>query len=150
MTVPVHKVDDITHVNFTDRDHLWFDPNWKNSGGNGGERNGVGTSASNASGGTNNNAGEDDPMAVMLENNAKNTNAANIFVNKLHGLVSEYAEVNHSNLMQENRTSNNTNNGPYATTTLIDPSNVSYVLPARPNIFFLKKTYLTSTYCDEG
>ena len=28
-SVPVHKVDDITHVNFSDRDHLWFDPNWK-------------------------------------------------------------------------------------------------------------------------
>ena len=52
-SVPVHKVDDITHVNFTDRDHLWFDPNWKNSNGGG-----VGTGhASNASGGTNNNAG---------------------------------------------------------------------------------------------
>ena len=37
-------------------------------------------------------------MAVMLEHNAKNTNAANIFVNKLHGLVSEYAEVNHTNV----------------------------------------------------
>ena len=50
-SVPVHKVDDITHVNFTDRDHLWFDPNWKNS-------NGGGTGhASNASGGTNNNTG---------------------------------------------------------------------------------------------
>ena len=52
-SVPVHKVDDITHVNFTDRDHLWFDPNWKNSNGGG-----VGTGhASNASGGTNNNTG---------------------------------------------------------------------------------------------
>ena len=63
-------------------------------------------------------------MAVMLENNAKNTNAANIFVNKLHGLVSEYAEVNHTNVL-ENRNSTNTSNGPYATTTLVDPSNVS-------------------------
>ena len=66
-------------------------------------------------------------MAVMLENNAKNTNAANIFVNKLHGLVSEYAEVTHTNVM-DNRISTSTNNGPYATTTLIDPSNVSFVL----------------------
>ena len=32
------------------------------------------------------------------QHNAKNTNAANIFVNKLHGLVSEYAEVNHTNV----------------------------------------------------
>ena len=46
-------MDDITHVNFTDRDHLWFDPNWKNS-----NSGGVGTGhASNASGGTNNNTG---------------------------------------------------------------------------------------------
>ena len=103
--MPVHKVDDISHVNFTDRDHLWFDPNWKNGG----------TNSSNS-----NNNQEDDPMAAMLENNAKNTNATNIFVNKLHGLVSEYAEVNHSNVMMDNRA---TNNGPYATTTLIEPSN---------------------------
>ena len=65
-------------------------------------------------------------MAVMLEHNAKNTNAANIFVNKLHGLVSEYAEVTHTNVIADNRTSTSTNNGPYATTTLIDPSNVSF------------------------
>ena len=114
-TVPVHKVDDITHVNFSDRDHLWFDPNWK-----------AGTNASSNSRNNNNlnhDAGEDDPMAAMLENNAKNTNAANIFVNKLHGLVtaSEYAEVNHANVI-ETRPSQ----GPYATTNLIEPSNVSH------------------------
>lgn len=116
--VPVHKVDDISHVNFTDRDHLWFDPNWKSTA--------TAVSSNGTGRRTNNNAGEDDPMAAMLENNAKNTNATNIFVNKLHGLVSEYAEVNHANVMpstENNRIS--TTNGPYATTTLIEPSNVS-------------------------
>ena len=68
-------------------------------------------------------------MAAMLDNNAKNNKAANIFVNKLHGLVStsEYAEVSHSNVM-EHRTSSQ---GPYATTNLIEPSNV------RENFSFL-------------
>ena len=63
-SVPVHKVDDITHVNFNDRDHLWYDPNWKNSG-SGGNSGGGGTGVSNTSGGngSNNNAGEEDPMA---------------------------------------------------------------------------------------
>ena len=121
LSVPVHKVDDITHVNFTDRDHLWFDP-----------KNGTTLGSNNASlsGGNstvNNNVtvGDDDPMAAMLENNAKNTNAANIFVNKLHGLVSEYAEVNHGNIMENRKMETN---GPYATTTLVDPSNVSHIL----------------------
>lgn len=111
----MHKVDDISHVNFTDRDHLWFDPNWKNGS----------TAVSSNGSRTNNNAGEDDPMAAMLENNAKNTNATNIFVNKLHGLVSEYAEVNHANVMPTENNRISTTNGPYATTTLIEPSNVS-------------------------
>ena len=97
-SVPVHKVDDITHVNFTDRDHLWFDPNWKN-GNNNKEMQG-GSSQSRES-------MVEDPMAVMLENNAKNTNAANIFVNKLHGLVSEYAEVNHDLELRHNGTEKN-------------------------------------------
>jgi hypothetical protein len=121
--VPVHKVDDITHVNFTDRDHLWFDPNWKANGGHH-VRNGNSTSNSGSrNNNPNHDSGEDDPMATMLENSAKNTNAANIFVNKLHGLVtasSEYAEVNHANML-ENRHSNQ--QGPYATTTLIEPAN---------------------------
>ena len=109
-------MDDITHVNFTDRDHLWFDPNWKN---------GCNATPIPSNGNNNNTVGEDDPMAAMLENNAKNTNAANIFVNKLHGLVSEYAEVNHANLIHEHRTPNSNQQGPYATTNLIEPSNVS-------------------------
>ena len=115
ISVPVHKVDDITHVNFSDRDHLWFDPNWKPGSAN--------SSANRNNNNLNHDSGEEDPMAAMLENNAKNTNAANIFVNKLHGLVtaSEYAEVNHANVMG-NRTSSQ---GPYATTNLIEPSNVS-------------------------
>ena len=64
---------------------------------------------------------------MMLENNAKNTNAANIFVNKLHGLVSEYAEVNHDLELRHNGTEKNRQQhqqGPYATTTLLEPSNV--------------------------
>ena len=106
-------MDDITHVNFTDRDHLWFDPNWK-PGNNNKEIM------------QNENGGVEDPMAVMLENNAKNTNAANIFVNKLHGLVSEYAEVNHDlELRQQASNENRHQQGPYATTTLLEPSNVS-------------------------
>ena len=56
LLVPVHKVDDITHVNFTDRDHLWFDPNWNKSNGESSDK----TSSA------------DDPMAAMLENNCKN------------------------------------------------------------------------------
>ena len=66
--MPIHKVDDITHINFTDRDHLWFDPNsnsnCKNSNSN------SGSSSSN----NNNDRDRDreDPMAAMLENNAKN------------------------------------------------------------------------------
>ena len=121
-SVPVHKVDDITHVNFTDRDHLWFDPNWKN--GNNNKEMQQGSSQSRES-------MVEDPMAVMLENNAKNTNAANIFVNKLHGLVSEYAEVNHDLELRHNGTEKNRQppqhqQGPYATTTLLEPSNVSH------------------------
>ena len=62
-------------------------------------------------------------MAAMLVNNAQNTNAANIFVNKLHGLVSEYAEVNHANLVENRMTVLVSNQqGPYATTNLIEPS----------------------------
>ena len=122
-SVPVHKVDDITHVNFTDRDHLWFDPNWKNGNNNSKEMQ-QGSSQSRES-------MVEDPMAVMLENNAKNTNAANIFVNKLHGLVSEYAEVNHDLELRHNGTEKNRQppqhqQGPYATTTLLEPSNVSH------------------------
>jgi len=55
----VHKVDDITHVNFTDRDHLWFDPNWTKSN-------------ADSSGSDNKIGNNDDPMAAMLENNCKN------------------------------------------------------------------------------
>ncbi|CAB4068857.1 ROBO2 [Lepeophtheirus salmonis] len=33
--VPIHKVDDISHVNFGNRDHLWLDSNWKSSETNG-------------------------------------------------------------------------------------------------------------------
>ena len=146
ITVPVHKVEDITHVNFTDRDHLWFDPNCKNSTSLGSNpANGSITGSGNSNSITNNNSNglcEHDPMATMLENNAKNTNAANIFVNKLHGLVSEYAEVSHANVIENPASAVVTSNGPYATTNLVDPSNVSLILTflASTLKIFQKKT----------
>ena len=115
--MPVHKVDDITHVNFSDRDHLWFDPNWKSSGSSGA------SSSLRNNNNPNHDSGEDDPMAAMLERTAKQNTNANIFVNKLHGLAaSEYAEVNHANLLENRRGPHQ--QGPYATTNIIDPSNV--------------------------
>lgn len=116
--VPVHKVDDISHVNFTDRDHLWFDPNWSKS------NNILDGSKSN----------KDDPMAAMLENNCKNRNATNIFINKLaqYGndpTVAEYAEVdglkglpNPAGKSSLKRPLPPSTQGPYATTTLLETS----------------------------
>ena len=66
--MPIHKVDDIAHINFTDRDHLWFDPNAASNGGNGCKNSHSGSSSSN----NNNDRDHEDPMAAMLENNAKN------------------------------------------------------------------------------
>ena len=80
------------NVFFADGDHhLWLDWNKDSLNGN------------------NTNHHDDDPMAAMLENNAKNKNSTNIFVNQLHN--SEYAEVRGEDISQ----------GPYATTTLIPP-----------------------------
>ncbi len=110
----MHKVDDISHVNFTDRDHLWFDPNWTKS-------NILEGSKSN----------KDDPMAAMLDNNCKNRNATNIFINKLSQYgndptVAEYAEVDGlKGLPNQNslkRPLPLSTQGPYATTTLLEAS----------------------------
>ena len=65
--MPIHKVDDITHINFTDRDHLWFDPN-----SNGNCKNSNSNSGSSSSNNNNDSREREDPMAAMLENNAKN------------------------------------------------------------------------------
>ena len=88
--VPIQKVDDISHVNFTDRDHLWFEPNWR--------KRLLSGKAKDTS----------DPMAEMLDNNAKNKNATHIFVNDL----SEYAEVEQPLKQRDQQ-------GPYATTNLV-------------------------------
>lgn len=97
LSVPVHKVDDISHVNYTDRDHLWFDPNWKSD--------------------------TSDPVAAMLDNLASgntgsssskgnnNNNSSHIFVNNLGP---EYAEVDGLKGIPGS-------DGPYATTTLVEP-----------------------------
>ena len=70
-------------------------------------------------------------MAAMLENNAKNKNATNIFINQLHNIkpndadngAPEYAEVD--GLVNEKQTivMTDINQGPYATTTLSYPIN---------------------------
>lgn len=107
--VPIHKVDNLSHVNFNDRDHLWFDPAWKSGNG----------SPSNA----NNNTAQHDPMAEMLENNAKNPKTANLFINKLHESTTDYAEVDAAstvNGLEFGSKPENTESGPYATTNLVD------------------------------
>jgi len=123
--VPVHKVDDISHVNFTDRDHLWFDPNWSKS--------------NIMEGGS---SSKEDPMAAMLDNNCKNRNATNIFINKLaqYGndpTVAEYAEVDGMKGVPNNAPGKSslkralppTHQGPYATTTLLDATASSNLPP---------------------
>jgi len=109
-------VDDITHMGFGDREHLWFDPGWR----------GKGKKTSKA--------GDDDPMAEMLENNAKNRNAAHVFVNKLAGEGSEYAEVDATASAKRVISSP----GPYATADVIDGlaashASVAAVSAARSN-----------------
>ena len=82
ISVPIHKVDDITHINFTDRDHLWFEPN------NGGSGGGCKNSNSGSSSSNNNNDRDrnEDPMAAMLENNAKNPKVGTVqTAYKVHG-----------------------------------------------------------------
>ena len=54
----------------------------------------------------------------MLENNAKNKNAAHIFVNPNNDLAPEYAEVDNSAIVTS--LSKGQDQGPYATTSLVD------------------------------
>ena len=112
---------------FSDHNHLWFDPNWK--------RVSSSLSASNnrqLNVGRSHNNEDEDPMAAMLENNAKNKNATNIFINQLHNIkpnpnndtdngAPEYAEVDGLVDTKQNILMADINQGPYATTTLVQP-----------------------------
>ena len=80
------------------------------------------------------NPNEDDPMAAMLDNNAKNKNATNIFLNQLHSINSndkdndgapEYAEVDGIVNQKQSILITDLNQGPYATTTLVTSSRTS-------------------------
>ena len=113
-----------------DHDHLWFDPNWKHIGSNSSTCNNRQLKSGAVGHGMNTN--EDDPMAAMLENNAKNKNATNIFINQLHNIKSdpnndtengapEYAEVDGLVDQKQNILMADINQGPYATTTLVQP-----------------------------
>ena len=77
---------------------------------------------------------EEDPMAAMLENNAKNKNATNIFLNQLHNIKQnekdgdenpEYAEVDGIVNEKQSILITDINQGPYATTTLVNPPRTS-------------------------
>ena len=77
---------------------------------------------------------EEDPMAAMLENNAKNKNATNIFLNQLHNMKQnekdndenpEYAEVDGIVNEKQSILITDVNQGPYATTTLVNPPRTS-------------------------
>ena len=76
----------------------------------------------------------EDPMAAMLENNAKNKNATNIFLNQLHNIkqnekdsdeIPEYAEVDGIVNEKQSILITDVNQGPYATTTLVNPPRTS-------------------------
>ena len=77
--------------------------------------------------GNSTNPNDDDPMAAMLENNAKNKNATNIFLNQLHNIkgndrdngAPEYAEVDGLVNQKQSILITDVNQGPYATTTLV-------------------------------
>ena len=79
------------------------------------------------------NPNDDDPMAAMLENNAKNKNATNIFLNQLHNIkgndrdngAPEYAEVDGLVTQKQSIMMTDVNQGPYATTTLVNPPRTS-------------------------
>ena len=73
---------------------------------------------------------DDDPMAAMLDNNAKNKNATNIFLNQLHNIKGndrdpEYAEVDGLVSQKQSILITDVNQGPYATTTLVSPPRTS-------------------------
>lgn len=113
---------------FSDRDHLWFEASRKCISNGSSESQTVRSE---------DNLGEDDPMAAMLENNVKNT--TNIFINQLHSLsngtsncvMPEYAEVDGLKMMASSENMSNSRlamstrqleQGPYATTTLVEPN----------------------------
>ena len=118
------------HISFlliTDHDHLWFDPNWKHISSNSSTCNNRQMNGSVIGNGMDTN--EDDPMAAMLENNAKNKNATNIFLNQLHNIKTndegdngapEYAEVDGMVNSKQSILISDINQGPYATTTLVN------------------------------
>ncbi len=139
-------------MNFSDREHLWFDPNW--SGNNNRNNSGSHKSANSSSGSNNNNnnngsgtcsgetavaaatldSGKDDPMAEMLEKNAKNSSSnKHLFINDLHqkltssastaaGSGGEYAEVEGFSTKKPQESQHHHHQGPYATTTLVSNS----------------------------
>ena len=104
---------------------------------------------------------EDDPMAAMLENNAKNKNATNIFLNQLHNIKTnddgdngapEYAEVDGMVNSKQSILISDINQGPYATTTLVNTQRttsnhgVRYLF-AILNIFsFISSTSIDNTF----
>ena len=111
----------------TDHDHLWFDPNWKHISSNSSTCNNRQMNGSAIGNGMDTN--ENDPMAAMLENNAKNKNATNIFLNQLHNIKTndegdngapEYAEVDGMVNSKQSILISDINQGPYATTTLVN------------------------------
>ena len=146
----------ISFLFMTDHDHLWFDPNWKHISSNSSTCNNRQMNGSAIGNGMDTN--EDDPMAAMLENNAKNKNATNIFLNQLHNIKTnddgdngapEYAEVDGMVNSKQSILISDINQGPYATTTLVNTprttSNhgVRYLF-AISNIF----SFISSTSCD--
>ena len=117
----------ISFLLITDHDHLWFDPNWKHISSNSSTCNNRQMNGSVIGNGMDTN--EDDPMAAMLENNAKNKNATNIFLNQLHNIKTnddrdngapEYAEVDGMVNSKQSILISDVNQGPYATTTLVN------------------------------
>ena len=116
---------------YLDHDHLWFDPNWKHIGSNSSTCNNRKMNGSTHGHGI---PSEEDPMAAMLENNAKNKNATNIFLNQLHNMKQnekdddenpEYAEVDGIVNEKQSILITDVNQGPYATTTLVNPPRTS-------------------------
>ena len=105
-------MDDISHVNFTDRDHLWFDPGWKPSN--------TGSSTHNS----NNNSSTHNSSSNKSGDSHKDGSGskANIFVNEMDNLGPEYAEVEGSSSSsgKSPRDGGQQEQGPYATTNLVD------------------------------
>ena len=132
---------------------MWFDPNWKHVSSSSSTSNNRQLNGSAAGRGHNNDA--DDPMAAMLENNAKNKNATNIFINQLHNIKSnpdndsdngapEYAEVDGLVDQKQNILMADINQGPYATTTLVQPPRFCSMSGQLNHT--VSNSYLTLTY----